>query len=131
MTKSHRFIAQVAGRATGIMALTSLLGACAPEAPQEAAVVWHLADGRSCVDTAVVQVTIEVEGGAMTSLPTTGPCHAHPSENQFTLKGLIAGAKLHARALSAQEAVLYRGELRLADPVPLLIELPLYYTGGE
>lgn len=83
------------------------------------------------MDTAVVQVTVDVEGGAMAGATATGPCHADALANQLPVKGVRVGAKLHAKAQSAQEAIIYRGELQLVDPVPAVIELPLYYTGGE
>jgi hypothetical protein len=83
------------------------------------------------MDTAVVQVTVDVEGGGMAGATASGPCHANPLENQLPVKGIRVGTQLHARAQSAQEAVLYRGQLRLVDPLPAVIELPLYYTGGE
>ena len=79
------------------------------------------------MDTSVAQVTVDGDGG----ITATGICHAKNNDNQLMLKGLRVGMTLHARALSASQAVLYRAELRLADPLPAVIDLPLYYTGGE
>lgn len=104
---------------------------CASGESKDAVVLWSLVDRRSCMDTAVVQVTVDIEGGAMAGATANGPCHANSLENQLPIKGVRAGAKLHAKAQSAQEAIIYRGELRLPDPVPAVIELPLYYTGGD
>lgn len=107
------------------------ISGCASGDAKDVVVLWRLVDRRSCMDTAVVQVTVDVEGGATADATATGPCHANALENQLPVKGVRGGAKLRAKAQSAQEAIIYRGELRIDDPVPGVIELPLYYTGGE
>jgi hypothetical protein len=94
------------------LALAFLLPGCSSGDVRDAQVAWRLVDGRSCMDTAVVQV-------------------AKAAENQVMVKGVRVGARLRARAQSAQDAVLYRGELRIVEPIPAVIDLPMYYTGGE
>jgi hypothetical protein len=129
MRTSPSFIAQLARGATAGLAGAALVfcAGCAQGEAKDVVVLWHLVDRRSCMDTAVAQVTVDVVGGAT----ATGGCHANALDNQLPVKGVRAGDTLSARAQSAQEAIIYRGELKLADPVPAVIELPLYYTGGD
>jgi hypothetical protein len=116
---------------TGLfMGVLSGLCACSPGDARDATVLWRLADGRSCLDTAVVQVTLELEGGAMPGATATGVCRAHPAENQLQIKGVLPGAKLRGRGLTAQQTEIYRGEVLAPDPVPAAIELPMSYVGG-
>jgi hypothetical protein len=121
--------------AGGVLVLGLGLGlgqvGCAPGDAKDAVALWYLIDGRACVDTAVVEVTVDVEDGATAGAMATGTCHINRFDNQLPVKGVRAGARLVAKAKSAQESIIYRGDLRLTDPVPAVIELPLYYTGGE
>jgi hypothetical protein len=100
---------------------------CAAGDAKDVVVAWRLIDGRSCVDTAVVQVTIDLDGGTTAS----GICHSQPTANRIAISGVRPGATLHAKALSGRQAVLYRAELTVADPVASLLDLALYYTGGQ
>lgn len=90
-------------------------------------VAWSLVDGRSCLDTAIDRVTIDHDGNAS----ATGACNSLPAENQISVSGVHAGETLRARALSPTEAIVYRGELLIPDPVPPVVALTLYYTGGQ
>lgn len=115
----------------GAAAMMSAIGGCAPGEAQDITVVWQLADGRLCVDTAVAKVQIELSDGKSANSIATGACHAHPGENQIPLHAVRPGMTLHGKGLSAQDAVLYRGGVPVSDPVPAVLNLTLYYTGGE
>lgn len=109
-----------------------LLGGCGSGGvPRDALVAWQLADGRACVDAAVVKVIIELDGGLKPGTSASGGCSIFAEKNRIAVPGIVPGAKLRARALSADDAVLYRGSLMATDPIPPLLELPLYYTGGK
>ncbi len=110
-----------------------LLGVACTSSGQAVDVVltWHLVDGRSCLDTAVSQVVVAMDGGVTPGTSVNGICHAHSVDNQMKLSGVRPGAQLHAKALSMDNAVVYRAELVVSDPVPAQLDLPLYFTGGE
>lgn len=120
-------LAATVTRIFGLLTLLGTAGGCASAEARTVLVAWVLVDGRSCVDTAIEKVTIELEG----SSSTTGVCSSLPAANQLSIAGLKAGARLHARALSPTEAILYRGDLTVPDPVPPTLQMTLYYTGGE
>ena len=99
--------------------------------PRDALVAWRLADGRVCADAAVVKVIIELDGGLRPGTSGMGDCSRFEEKNRIALPGVIPGAKLRARALSSDDAVLYRGTGVAPDPIPPLFELSLYFTGGK
>jgi hypothetical protein len=115
----------------GLLLLATPLAGCTDGDAKDVVAVWRLIDGRSCVDTAVVQVTIDVEGGSSASGSASGLCHSQASGNRIALSGIKPGAKLHVKARSGRDAVLYRADYTAPDPVLPTIDLPLYYTGGE
>lgn len=120
-------LAATVTRIFGLLALLGTAGGCSSGEARTLLVAWQLVDGRSCVDTAIEKVTIDLEGNSS----MTGACSAQPAENQISVGGIKAGARLRARALSPTEAILYRGDLIVPDPVPPAIPMTLYYTGGE
>ncbi len=117
--------------ALGFLIALVLSEACAPGDSKDVMVAWSLFDGRPCTDTAIAKVNLHLEGGAQVGTTASDICHALAGANRIPLHGVRAGAQLQAQALSAEQAVLYRAELTIPDPVPALISLPLYYTGGD
>lgn len=115
----------------GAAAMMSAIGGCAQGEAQDITVVWQLVDGRLCVDAAIAKVQVDFSDGKSASSMATGVCHAHPGENQIPLRAVRPGMTLHGKGLSAQDAVLYRGDVPVSDPVPAVLNLTLYYTGGE
>jgi hypothetical protein len=99
--------------------------------PRDAVVAWRLADGRVCADAAVVKVIIELDGGLKPGTSATGGCSAFDEKNRIAVPGVVPGSKLRARALSSDDAVLYRGVSVAPDPIPTILELPMYFTGGS
>lgn len=95
---------------------------------------WVLADGRSCIDAAVVLITISAEGGDDSASPSTATvrCPAAPSAiTQLVVPKVFPGARVHGSGISASNSVLYRGDATVPDPAPPGIELMMYFTGGR
>lgn len=116
------------------LVLGLVLGAsgCGSADPQSVAVRWLLADGRSCIDAAVVEVVITPEGSAGAGAPVSQACPRTETANPVLVVPAVApGTLLHGRALSDGDSVLYRADLRLPDPLPQDLDMTLYFTGGQ
>lgn len=113
----------------GLLCLLSGLG-CGGGAPADLTLLWRLADGRSCVDTAIIRTLAEVEG----QTPKTAyesRCSERPENNRLQLPQVAPGAHILLRAETLSQIPIYRGEVRLGNSVPPLVETELYYTGGQ
>jgi hypothetical protein len=105
-----------------------LAGCSAPSVPQSVTVHWQLVDGRSCLDAAVVSISISGAGGD----PTSQLCPADPSaQGSLLVPSVPPGAQLSVSGLSGSNTVLYRGQVAVPDPVPPQLDVILYYTGGQ
>lgn len=107
---------------------------CGEPAAQDVTVHWQLADGRSCIDAAVVLVTITTADLAGSGSPSmfSMRCPAAPGAfTQLVVPSVPAGAQLQGQGLSASATVLYRGAATVPDPIVPNLELILYFTGGR
>lgn len=113
--------------AGGLMA-----GGCSPAVPQDVAVRWLLADGRSCIDAAVLTVTLTATGDGAGGSTVSGDCPASArADARLAVPSLIPGMSLRGLGLSSSDTVLYQGQLTVPDPVPPSLDLTLYFTGGR
>lgn len=102
---------------------------CSPATPADALVRWLLADGRSCIDAAVVRVSITTSAPGD---PLLSPCPAAPlTDPRILIPGLTPGMQVRGSGLSGSGTVLYRGELTVPDPVTPGLDLTLYFTAGK
>lgn len=95
---------------------------------------WLLADGRSCIDAAVVLITISAEGGSESASPSTAStrCPANPgTATLLVVPAVFPGAHLRGSGVSASSTVLYRGETTVPDPATPSLDLVMYFTGGR
>ncbi len=112
----------------GLLGLCTGLG-CGGGAPADVTLLWRLADGRSCVDTAIIRAVAEIEGQTPKTM-FEGRCSERPENNRLQLPQVAPGARILLRAETLSMIPIYRGELRVESPVPPFIETELYYTGG-
>lgn len=113
---------------------SALTAGCSAREPQDLTVHWLLADGRSCIDAAVVVVMIGAEGGDESASPSSASvrCPAAPNApTQLVVPGVFPGARLRGSGLSASNSVLYRGETTVPEPALPGLDLVLYFTGGR
>lgn len=109
-------------------------GGCSDRTPQDLTVHWLLADGRSCIDAAVVLITITAEGGGDSASASTASarCPANPgTATLLVVPGVLPGARLKGSGVSASGSVLYRGETTVPDPATPSLDLVMYFTGGR
>ncbi len=93
---------------------------------------WLLADGRSCIDAAVLTVTLTASGDGSGGSTVSGACPADARVSvRLLVPSLTPGMLLRGRGLSSSDTVLYQGQLTIPDPVPPTIDLTLYFTGGR
>lgn len=117
-----------AGKSVGpIWLWLCVASGCQPRETKSIEVHWQLVDGRSCADAGAVRAVVAMAGGEEQS----GRCGLFPGGNRITIADAYGGGVLVARAESAGQAVLYRGELRLPQELPSLVELVLSYSGGR
>lgn len=113
----------------GLLCLLGGLG-CGGGQPADLTLLWRLVDGRSCVDTAIIRTLAEVEGRT----PQTtyeSRCSERPENNRVQIPAVVPGARILLRGETLGQVPIYRGELRIGNPVPPLVETELYYTGGQ
>lgn len=123
-----------AGLAAAALLGSALTAGCGASEPQDLTVHWLLADGRSCIDAAVVIVMVSAEGGAESASPSSASvrCPAAPgATTQLVIPGVFPGARLRGSGLSASNSVLYRGETTVPNPALPTLDLVLYFTGGQ
>ena len=114
--------------------LGGLATGCGESAPQDVTVRWLLADGRSCIDAAVVLISVSTSAMPGASVPSTISmrCPATPGvATQLVVPAVPAGAQLQGQGVSASATVLYRGQVTVPDPIVPSLDLVLYFTGGR
>ncbi len=114
--------------------LSGAAAGCGGSAPQDVTVRWLLADGRSCIDAAVVLISISTTAMPGASGPSTISmrCPAAPGAfTQLVIPAVPAGAQLQGQGVSASATVLYRGQATVPDPIVPNLDLVLYFTGGR
>lgn len=112
-----------------VLPLFSVLG-CGGGAPADVTLLWRLVDGRSCVDTAIIRTVAEIEGQTPPTIYESR-CSQRPENNRLQLPAVAPSAHILLRAETLNKLPIYRGEVRIANPVPPVIETELYYTGGQ
>jgi hypothetical protein len=119
-----------ARRFLGFLFCSVLTGGCGTAEPTSVEVAWWLADGRSCLDTSIIAWVVEVRDG-VGSEPVTGRCRSQPAQNRATVGGVLPDSTLEVRGLTLPGAVVYRGKLRMPDPVPAQVTMSLIPMGGS
>ena len=113
---------------------SALTAGCGASEPQDLTVHWLLADGRSCIDAAVVLISVSTSAMPGASVPSTISmrCPATPgAATQLVVPAVPAGAQLQGQGVSASATVLYRGQVTVPDPIVPSLDLVLYFTGGR
>lgn len=113
----------------GLLPLALALG-CGGGAPADVTLLWRLVDGRSCVDTAIIRTVAEIEGQTPPTIYESR-CSERPENNRLQLPAVAPSAHILLRAETLNKLPIYRGEVRITNPVPPVIETELYYTGGQ
>lgn len=112
-----------------VLPLALALG-CGGGAPADVTLLWRLVDGRSCVDTAIIRTVAEIEGQTPPTLYESR-CSERPENNRLQLPAVAPSTHILLRAETLNKLPIYRGEVRITNPVPPVIETELYYTGGK
>lgn len=113
----------------GLLPLCTATG-CGGGTPVDVTLLWRLVDGRSCVDTAIIRTVAEIAGQTPPTI-YEGRCSERPENNRLQLPAVAPSAHILLRAETLNKLPIYRGEVRIANPVPPVIETELYYTGGQ
>ena len=117
--------------AVGWLGLASLswLG-CEGGTPADISILWRLADGRSCVDTALVRAVAEIEGQSP-RMSHDSRCNERSELNRIAIPSVPLGARIVLRGETLSETTVYRGQIQVPNPAPPLLNVDLYPTGGE
>lgn len=115
--------------ATALLPLLGLSG-CGGREAGDVMVLWHLVDGRSCVDTAIVRTVAEVEGQTP-HMTYESRCNERAELNRIAIPRVPPGGRILLRGETLSQTPVYRGLVAVSNPVPPFLEVDLYPTGGN